>query len=64
MSNENHTTAGPDDELHHRFREALSRKKPNGGPHGPGGRAGGKVRAGHDAETTATQQMFRRMSGS
>ncbi|EKA61385.1 DUF5302 domain-containing protein [Janibacter hoylei] len=46
-----------------KFREALERKQTHGGadvsPHG----AHGKVEDAHRAETSATQQMFRRKSG-
>ncbi|KAB7745158.1 hypothetical protein GA707_04145 [Nostocoides sp. F2B08] len=46
-----------------KFREALERKKAHGGRDVSGGAGHGKADHAHDAETSATQQMFRRKSG-
>ncbi|KRE35365.1 hypothetical protein ASG73_16860 [Janibacter sp. Soil728] len=57
----NHESA-PED-MKAKFREALEKKQQHGGANVSRGGAHGKVEDSHRAETTATQQMFRRKSG-
>jgi hypothetical protein len=47
-----------------KFREALERKNANGGQHQGEVKGDGKVGGAHGAETSGSQQMFRRKSGS
>ena len=46
-----------------KFREALEKKQSHGGANVSPDGSHGKVEAAHRAETSATQQMFRRKSG-
>ncbi|WP_346008108.1 DUF5302 domain-containing protein [Janibacter terrae] len=57
----NHESA-PED-VKAKFREALEKKQAHGGANVSPNGAHGKVEDEHRAETSATQQMFRRKSG-
>ncbi|HCE60829.1 DUF5302 domain-containing protein [Janibacter terrae] len=57
----NHESA-PED-VKAKFREALEKKQAHGGANVSPNGAHGKVEDAHRAETSATQQMFRRKSG-
>ncbi|MBT0767328.1 DUF5302 domain-containing protein [Kineosporia sp. J2-2] len=53
-----------DSDTKRKFREALQRKHANDGLHRPEVAGGGKVGGAHGPETSGSQQMFRRKSGS
>lgn len=52
------------EEIKAKFREALERKEAHGGADVPADGGHGKVDEAHGPQTSATQQMFRRKSGS
>ncbi|HET7305544.1 MAG TPA: DUF5302 domain-containing protein [Segeticoccus sp.] len=54
---------GPSDETKRKFREALQRKQAHAGRDVSDEGDRGKVHGSHRAETSGTQQMFRRKSG-
>lgn len=51
------------EEMKAKFREALDKKQAHGGRDVSDHSGHGKVAGAHDAETSGTQQMFRRKSG-
>lgn len=61
MGKDSHGT--PDDEAKRKFREALERKHAHGGRDVSADGSDSKVHGSHRAETSGTQQMFRRKSG-
>ncbi|HET8600369.1 MAG TPA: DUF5302 domain-containing protein [Segeticoccus sp.] len=54
---------GPSDETKRKFREALERKQAHAGRDVSEEGERSKVHSAHRAETSGTQQMFRRKSG-
>ena len=56
-------SAGPSDEMKRKFREALDKKRSHAGKDVSDDHEHGKVDHAQGADTSATQQMFRRKSG-